>query len=155
MAYDAGVREAARELYVIEGLTFDEVSARVGIHTATLKRWSTEEGNWRKRRGDLQTDLDDIEQLTVRLRKRLLDQALSSLDPQMVYAAVRLEGASKRGQVSADEPDPMDRPRCFLEDLQFVAETIKELDPEGFKIFARNYDVIVARGKEKFQGLTQ
>lgn len=45
----------------------------------------------------------------------------------------------------------LDRPGCFLEDLQFIIETIRELDPEGLKIVARNFDLLVARGKEKFK----
>ena len=42
----------------------------------------------------------------------------------------------------------IDRPKLFLEDIQFIAQVLKEIDPEGLKVFARNYDAVVARFKE-------
>lgn len=42
----------------------------------------------------------------------------------------------------------IDRPKLFLEDLQFIAETLKEIDPEGLKILSRSFETIIARFKE-------
>lgn len=42
----------------------------------------------------------------------------------------------------------VDRPAVFLESLKFVAETLREVDPEGLKVFAGSFDVIVSRYKE-------
>lgn len=44
----------------------------------------------------------------------------------------------------------LDRPAAFLESLQFIAEVLKENDPEALKGLARNYDLIVELGKERF-----
>ncbi len=46
----------------------------------------------------------------------------------------------------------VDRPAVFLEDLQFVAETLREIDPEGLKVFARSFDTIVSKFKDKLRG---
>lgn len=45
----------------------------------------------------------------------------------------------------------VDRPAVFLESLKFVAETLKEIDPEGLKIFAKSFDAIVTRYKESLR----
>ena len=103
MAYTEEERAAARELYIAEGLTFDEVAERTGINATTIKKWSTEEGGWRRRRADLRANLEDIQQLTVRLRKKLLLAALKSLegdnaeiDPQKMFAVSAIEGATAK-----------------------------------------------------------
>jgi transposase-like protein len=37
-------RERARSLYVVSGLTFEQVASKTGVAESTLKRWSAEEG---------------------------------------------------------------------------------------------------------------
>jgi hypothetical protein len=114
MAYDASIRDRAREFYVVEGLTFDEVAEATGVNASTLKRWSAEEG-WRRRKANVQANLNDIQQLTIRLRKRLLEKALKSLegdeaiiDPQKIFAVSALEGATaKLVKDSVENPEPL------------------------------------------------
>jgi transposase-like protein len=143
-------RAQARELYVIDGLTFAQVAEITGVAESTLKRWSSEE-DWRGRRADYARDIRDIEDKTLRLRKKLIDEAIEKLDPQLVYAAARLEAIAARQSKKDDAAAlEVDKPAVFLEALQFIAETLKELDPEGLKVFARNYDEIVSHGKERF-----
>ena len=43
--------------------------------------------------------------------------------------------------------DDADKPKAFLESLQFIAESLKEIDPEGLKVLAGNFDAITARFK--------
>ena len=42
----------------------------------------------------------------------------------------------------------IDRPKLFLEDMDFIAKTLKEIDPEGLKVLGRSIDVIIARFKD-------
>jgi len=44
--------------------------------------------------------------------------------------------------------ETIDRPKIFLEDLDFIAHYLHENDPEGLKAFGRNIDAIVSRFKE-------
>ena len=41
----------------------------------------------------------------------------------------------------------VDRPKLFLENLSFLAEVLKEIDPEGLKILGRSFETIVGRFK--------
>jgi hypothetical protein len=148
MAIDQETKDRARELYVFDGLTLDQVSKETGVPESTVKRWSADEG-WADERREHKATLADIRRNTLQLRKAFVAKAMGSLDPQDVYAAVRLEALAQRGQKKEDAVQvDVDRPKLFLEDLEFVASVLKEIDPEGLKILARNFEAIVTRFKE-------
>lgn len=164
--YPLSVRFRAEELYVEGGLNFDEVARATraivkevcsedkGVSVSQLKRWSEEdrqnEGkSWPEKRDERQGTLKQIERDKLLLMRDLLDVARTTLDPQKVYAFVRLDkktAASARRPEETPAPD-IDRPALFLEDMQFIANILKEVDPEGLKVFARSFDLIVQRFK--------
>ena len=149
--YSIAERERAADLYVEVGLTLEQVSERTGIPIQTIKRWSSAE-NWPKERDDSKS----IKEKHRLLRKRLLDAALETLDPQCVYAVTRIEriiAEAKRRVVEEGNGanEHVDRPRLFLEILEFIAEALKEFDPEGLKVFARNFDLLVDLYKSRIE----
>jgi transcriptional regulator with XRE-family HTH domain len=143
MAIEQELKDRARELYVFDGLTLDQVAKETGIPESTVKRWSAEDG-WADERREHKATLQDIRRNTLQLRKAFVAKAMGSLDPQDVYAAVRLEalaqrGAKKEEQVAQAE---IDRPKVFLENLQWIAGWLKENDPDGLKVLAVNIDAM-------------
>jgi len=44
--YSWEVRERAKELYVVDGLTFEQVATATSVSVTQLKRWSAEEKEW-------------------------------------------------------------------------------------------------------------
>jgi len=48
------------------------------------------------------------------------------------------------------EAAEIDRPKVFLEDMEFIAETLKEIDPEALKVLGRNFEIIIQRFKERY-----
>lgn len=50
--YSWEVRERAKELYVVDGLTFDQVAEATGVSVSQLKRWSAEEKEWEARQSE-------------------------------------------------------------------------------------------------------
>ena len=147
-------REEAEQLYIIEGKTFNEVSELTGVSVAQLQRWAA--GNeeleilsWNDRKKEYRTTLSNIQRDTVQLRKHMMRQALSSLNPQDLYAVIKLETMAARQDKKEEKTVQIDRPSLFLEDMEFVAKTLKEVDPEGLKAFAVNFDVIIAKFKEQ------
>jgi len=149
MTADAEDKQWAEELYVLQSMTLAEAATETGIPESTVKRWSAEEG-WSDRKRAYQRTLGEIKRNTVELQRRLTEKALETLDPQAVYAISRL-GRAVKSDRPADRVTEVDRPRIFLEDMEFVAEALREIDPEGLKAFARNFDVIVARYKERHE----
>lgn len=94
------IRERAEELYIVEGLTFEQVAGQTGVSVSQLKRWARpneiEAASWQDRRREYRTAFDHIKRDTVLLRKRLVAKALKSLDPQHVYAIASLESTVAR-----------------------------------------------------------
>ena len=141
--------DQAEDLYVVDGLTLEAIAARLPVSVTTLSRWK-QDGEWEERRAELARALGEIKRDTVLLRQKLLTEALKTLNPQMVYAVVQLERKAGAGGAAArqEEKEPeIDRPALFLEDLKFMAKVLKETDPEGLKVVARNFEAIVARFK--------
>lgn len=137
------IRERAEKLYIRTDRTLEEVAAETGISIQSLKRWSTTEG-WFAQRKEYQRKLAEIEEKMVDLKLTMLDEGIDKKDPQVVHAA----NAIKIKEYAARQQAEIDRPRFFLEAMQFVAEVLKEIEPRTFRGFARNFDVIVRRFKE-------
>jgi hypothetical protein len=155
MAIDQETRERAEELFTVDGLTLEEISGRLGISDRTLANWSAA-GNWMECRKKHREDLASIKKNSFKLRKELARKAIETLENMQSINPQDMHGfksvlsmiepkEKEKDQAVAD----IDRPKLFLEDMEFVAEVLKEIDPEGLKIFARNFDVIVNRFKER------
>jgi len=86
------IREDAKELYVTEGMTYDQVADATGVSSGQLKRWGKDEG-WAEARKEYREAYSSIRRDTVKLRAKLLKAALVAGDPQSVYAFAAIEKA--------------------------------------------------------------
>jgi len=163
--YSQAVRGKAKELYTADGLTYEAVAEALAEmfpsptpSLSQIKRWAKTEG-WRSRKDKLRQDAMELEEGSIEAKKLLLDQCLSKLkairegdhiDSQTLFGMVRVVNVvspKKKDTTDDIRPPDIDRPALFLEDLQFIANILKELDPEGLKVLARSFDLIVARFK--------
>lgn len=148
-AYPYEMRDRAEELYVEQGLTYEQAAEELVVAVNTLKGWGKEYGWTERKKEYLEAKRTLKENLRI-LRQNMMSKAAANLDPQDVYAVIRLEKlALDRGRRTEDggQRADVDRPKVFLEDLEFVAEVLREVDPEGLKILARNFETIVDRFK--------
>jgi len=145
---DWDIRERAEELYIVDGLTFDQVSRETGVSVTQLKNWSGAEG-WREKREEYRVSRRSIRSTVTKLRKQLATDALSTSDPQKVFAFIRLEALASRQDKKGEDAPKIDRPALFLEDIEFIAGILKDRDPEGLKILANNFDVLIEQFKAK------
>lgn len=150
---DWEIRERAEELYVVDGLTFDQVAKETGVSVTQLKNWSGAEG-WRDKREEYRVNKQSIRSTVTKLRKQLALDALSTSDPQKVFAFIRLEALAGRQEKKTEDAPKIDRPALFLEDLEFIAGILKDRDPEGLKILANNFDVMIEQIKAKYASET-
>ena len=154
MGKKPGYFDEAEDLYVVDGLTLEGIAARLPVSVTTLSRWKGE-GEWEERRAELARALVQIKRDRLKARQELVKALLntrnkSDLSAQDIYAATAIERCLGQGEKKAGEDGAapeIDRPALFLEDLQFVAKVLKETDPEGLKVVARNFETIVARFK--------
>jgi len=151
--YDFETRENAADLYIIEGVTFEQVSQKTGVSVTQLKTWSAAEG-WREKRNEYRESQKEIKANMVKLRKQLAMKAVQSLDPQDIYAFVRLENVAGKQEKKTGEGPKVDRPALFLENLEFIVGYLKEKDPEGLKILAKSFDGIIEQFKQRNESTT-
>lgn len=115
----------AKELYIIEGLSFEQAAERTAIPIGTIKRWALAEG-WSKRREEYQSDREDFRESLSELRDRMLTKALGSLDPQDIYPLVALEKLLT-ARIQAGEEDAaskVDQKMTPEELLQYIRENV-------------------------------
>lgn len=99
--FDLETRQRCAELWVEQGLTYEQVAGRTGVSVATLKKWAEAEG-WGELRREYRETRRQIRANTIRLRKALIEKALASLHPQDVYAVTSLETVMLRAQQTAE-----------------------------------------------------
>lgn len=147
----------AEELFVVDGLTLETIAARLGSDgpsVTTLSGWK-QDGEWDRLASEWAESQAELKRDSLKLRQKLVKRALVIMEegtpgPQELYAASAIANrlGKAMGERQEDRPEPeFDRPAVFLENLQFVAATLKEIDPEGLKALARNFDLIVTRFK--------
>jgi len=148
--HDLQIRYEAEELYVDQRLTYEQIAERMpDVSLSTLKRWG-KDGQWRTMREERLEARRTLSHNLFELRQAMMEKAVGSKEAQDIYAVIRLEKlAQERSRKNDDKAPEIDRPKLFLEDLEFVAEVLKEVDPDGLKAFAKNFDVIIQRFKER------
>lgn len=141
-------RERAEEMYVLDGWTYQQIADELKVNKDTVRVWSAK-GQWIERRQEYRQARSEARRDLVRLRRDMLSHALSTLDPRVVGAAVRVETVARQeDKPKAGIPaSPTDRPRFFMETLEFIAGALKDADPEGLKVLARNFDLLVEKFK--------
>lgn len=148
------IRERAEELYIVDGLTLEQTAKETGISIQSIKNWSSEE-DWPAQRREYRKALGEIKRKTVLLRKKLIEKAFDSLDPQLVYAAARLENVAVKHATKKEDAEPdIDKPSLFLDNLEFMAGFLKDHDPEGLKVLARNFDALIEEFKKAYAQTT-
>jgi hypothetical protein len=123
MEYSWEVRERAEELYVVDGCTYDQVAEATGVSVSQLKRWGAE-GDWSGRRRQYRQDLAEIRRNMVTLRRELIRKALTSLDPQDIYAIGSLETVAARAAKQEEAPPPAE----ISMEIHTPADAVKALE---------------------------
>ncbi|MCG8643330.1 MAG: hypothetical protein MI862_26625 [Desulfobacterales bacterium] len=149
--YDFGIRMDAEDLFVVSRLTYKEISERLNVPVVTLKRWG-KAGEWKQLKEDHLLKKRSLKQNLALLREKLINNAVDQESPDTndIYAALKIIREEREFE-QTDEPvkvREIDRPKVFLEDMEFIVRTLQEIDPEGLKILSRNFDRIIAKFKE-------
>jgi len=150
--YDFAIRVDAEDFFVLSRLTYKEISQRLNVPEVTLKRWG-KKGNWKQLKEEHLLKKRSLKQDLARLREKLIENAVNqgSPDTNDIYAALKIIQQEQIFE-KTDEPvkvQEIDRPKVFLEDMEFIVRTLQEIDPEGLKILSRSFDRIIAKFKEE------
>jgi len=148
MTYPEETREIAEEIYVYDGKTLEQVAEQTRISMPTLKQWSSD-GGWFQKKKEYQVASLAIKHNTIQLQKRLTEKALETLDPQAIYALSRLKAVTRKEASQDQKETDIDRPRMFMEDMEFAVKILQEVDPQALKLFGKHFGLIVRRWKEE------
>lgn len=96
-SYSWEVREAAEELYIIEGRTYEQVAEQTGVSLSQLKRWGTEsDPSWSDRRREYRQAQTSIRRGVMLAKAKLIASVIDSEDPMKAFA---FNSLVKSGQV--------------------------------------------------------
>ena len=117
-SYSWEVREAAEELYIIDGRTYEQVAESTGVSISQLKRWGMESvPTWSDRRKEYRQAQTSVRRNVMLAKAKLIESVLDSQDPMKAFAfgAIVKSGAAidkeakERSQL-APQPDQEARP---------------------------------------------
>ncbi|NDY56324.1 hypothetical protein G3N56_06150 [Desulfovibrio sulfodismutans] len=92
----------AEELYCVDGLTFDDTAVRAGVAVSTVKRWAERYG-WQAKREEIRQALSAIRTDTIRLRAKLINNCLGSLQAMDAFAVAKMEEVALKAMELADK----------------------------------------------------
>jgi transcriptional regulator with XRE-family HTH domain len=154
-----GLEAVARQLYA-DGMSQTQIAKELDVSDATVGRWKKDSwlpgentDEWEKARKTKRSTVERLAVLFDRELKAAEDAAAGTVGPATFDALQKLGGMVRRWQEIEREDSSassIDRPKVFLEDLQFIAEHLKNTDPEGLKVLARNFDPLVMAFKAKY-----
>ena len=88
--------EAACELYIIDGLTFEQTATRTGVSVAQLKRWSSDSApTWPERRREYRQAQVSVRHGVMLAKAKLIEAVLDTQDPQKAFAFNSLVSAGR------------------------------------------------------------
>ena len=166
--YDTEVRELAYSVWRDCGQSIDETARTLDsaygyvIARKTLAAWRKKFG-WDRRAAQAEAEerllarntsypaiLLDLAKRKLKYDDYLDGLPVGKIDSQVLFAYQNIINTiiKVKAQRDKEEADKIDRPRIFLENLEFVAMVLKEIDPQGLKVLSRNFDKLVARFKQ-------
>jgi transcriptional regulator with XRE-family HTH domain len=155
----------AKDLYA-QGSTLTEISERLDVSVTSLSKWKAESkrpsvdlDEWDQARQGHRAFVDELramfkEQLTYVKALKPAERDSAVMDTLSKTAAIvrkwddieRAEAAKAQEGQAAPE---IDRPALFLGNLEWLAIKLRDMDPEGLKVLARNFDALIIQFKSE------
>uniref|UniRef100_A0A6M3IT31 Uncharacterized protein n=1 Tax=viral metagenome TaxID=1070528 RepID=A0A6M3IT31_9ZZZZ len=98
-AYSYEIRDTAEEMYVEQGLTYEQIVEALKVGRNTLLKWGAER-EWKSRREEYCDANGTLRASLVKLRQKMIMKAIKSTEPQDVYAVSSIVNAMKATKAS-------------------------------------------------------
>ena len=162
----ASLEPIALRLYA-QGWTLTSISERFDVSVTSLSKWKSETlrpgqdlDEWELARQAHATRGENLRRLFEEQEEYVLSLPVNQRDTR-VHDALSKAAANLRGweehqraataalleENSPSQGADLDRPAIFLETLEWIALKLKETDPEGLKVLAKNFDTLVIQFK--------
>lgn len=120
--------ERAEELWCVDGLTMGDVAARVGVAVSTVKRWAEKYG-WHAKREEIRQALASIRVDTIKLRAKLINNCLASMNAMDAFAVAKMEEvAIKAAELADKRAEAAPPPAVSLREIATEADALAALE---------------------------
>jgi len=151
----------AKDLYA-QGKSLQEIAELLDVSGTSLGRWkadskvpSEELDAWDQARRNHRSFLENLRALFAGQLAHIQSLPAKDRTPadydalSKAAAIVRKWDDIERAEAAKDQDTgvEIDRPKLFLENLEWLALKLKDIDPEGLKVLARNFDALVIQFK--------
>jgi transposase len=124
--YSWEIRERAEELYIIDGLIYEDVATETGVSVSQLKRWGQASG-WRERRREYRQAQTSIRHSVMLAKEKLIKSVIDTEDTQKAYAFSSLVTSSAAIEKAAGEHRaPTAGPTRIIKTTQDAVEALQE-----------------------------
>lgn len=139
-----------------------QVADELGVSRQTLTEWKAdtrkpgeELDEWDRARQQKRATTQRLADLYERELQAAEESAAGSISAATMDALYKLGAMVRKWQeieraeaAAAQGPAvEIDRPKIFLENVDWLAKQLKDVDPEGLKVLARNFDALVVAFK--------
>jgi hypothetical protein len=160
----ASLEPIAFRLYA-QQWTLTSISERFDVSITTLSKWKSatkkpgkDLDEWDLARQSNTTRGDNLRRLfeeqeayalslPVRERDTKIHDALSKAAANLRHWEEHQKAAAAALLTETETVADVDRPALFLEYIEWIAIKLKEMDPEGLKVLARNFDMLLIQFK--------
>lgn len=153
----ARLYDVALRMYT-EGKSLTDIEAVLGVSRQTLGQWKAdtrrpgeELDEWDRGRRQKASNVARLRNLFDRELTALEESAAGSLNNVSLDALAKLGTLVQRWEAAERAPS-YDRPRVFLENLQWIAGWLKQNDPAGLSVLADNLDAMTVDFKAQVLG---
>lgn len=143
----ARLYEMAFRMYTADGLSLTAIEEALGVSRQTLSGWKNDtrkpgedKDEWDKGREQKRSNVQRLRALFDRELVAIEETPAGLISPVSLDAITKLGTLVQRWEANEVTGNAVDRPRLFLENLQWLAAWLRENDPEGLKVLAANFD---------------
>lgn len=145
----ARLYEVAFRMYTADGKSLTEIEAALGVSRQTLSTWKgdtrvpgEELDEWDRAREQKRSNVQRLRALFDRELRHIEESVAGEITAVSLDAITKLGTLVQRWEAVEAGGVAIDRPRVFLENLQWLAGWLREHDPEGLKVLAANLDTL-------------
>lgn len=150
----ARLEPIARQMYV-DGQSLEEIAQVLAVSRQSLSDWKGRTrkpgenlDEWDKAREHKRSNVERLRALFDRELTALEESRAGEMSAMSLDAITKLGTLVQRWEVAEKSP-AYDRPRVFLENLQFIVGWLRDNDPEGLKALAESFDAVTLAFKEE------
>lgn len=153
---DRAAKEPLAQKLYADGMSLTGISKQLDISDTTLRRWKEESrvpgediDGWDRARQQKRSMVQRFRDILDEQMNYLEELSPAERNSQLIDTMSKLGALVQRWEAASAQEgkSDIDRPAVFLENIEWLAKTLKDMDPEGLKVLAKNFDALILQYK--------